>query len=124
MIGLGAVDDVDSVVAAADICLAPLAAGAGVKTKVLHYLAHGKRVAGTPIAFEGLAGVPGVHSAPLDELPELIDLLCRENECNSVIAQRHQAQQEWLEVRHGRAHVTEQWKKVLECLPLPSSTEK
>jgi Glycosyl transferases group 1 len=124
VIGLGAVDDVDSVVAAADICLAPLAAGAGVKTKVLHYLAHGKRVAGTPIAFEGLTGVPGVHSAALDELPELVNLLCRENECDSVIEQRILAQHDWLEARHGREHVTEQWKKVLECLPLPSSNQK
>src|SRR5580692_5277307 len=47
---LGAVDDIDSIIATADLCLAPLATGAGVKTKVLHYLAHGKRVAGTPIA--------------------------------------------------------------------------
>jgi Glycosyl transferases group 1 len=120
VIGLGAVDDVDSVVAAADICLAPLAAGAGVKTKVLHYLAHGKRVAGTPIAFEGLTEVPGIHSASLDKLPELVDLLSRETECDNVIAQRISAQQAWLEVRHSRAHVTAQWKKVLECLPLPS----
>src|SRR5207302_9564778 len=50
---LGKVDDVDSVIAAADLCLAPLASGAGVKTKVLHYLAHGRRIAGTPVALEG-----------------------------------------------------------------------
>ena len=56
---LGAVENIDSIIATADLCLAPLATGAGVKTKVLHYLAHGKRVVGTPIAFEGLSGAPG-----------------------------------------------------------------
>jgi len=53
------VDEIDSIIDSADLCLAPLATGAGVKTKVLHYLAHGKRIAGTPIAFEGLSGAPG-----------------------------------------------------------------
>ncbi len=117
VVGLGAVEDVDSVVAAADLCLAPLAAGAGVKTKVLHYLAHGKRVAGTPIAFEGIQEAPGLHTASLDELPELVVRLCREEESPSAAEQRIRAQQEWMDTHHGRAHVAEQWKRVLACLP-------
>ena len=63
---LGMVGDVDSVIAAADICLAPLQSGAGVKTKVLHYLAHGRRVVGTGFAFEGIEGAPGVFEVPLE----------------------------------------------------------
>jgi len=37
-----------------DICIAPLRIGAGTKTKVLEYLAHGKPVITTPIGIEGL----------------------------------------------------------------------
>ena len=117
VVGLGAVEDVDSVVAAADLCLAPMAAGAGVSTKVLHYLAHGQRVAGTPIAFEGIADAPGLHSATLDDLPELVARLCREEESAPVAERRIRSQQEWMDTHHGRAHVTEQWKRVLACLP-------
>jgi hypothetical protein len=117
VVGLGAVEDVDSVVAAADLCLAPLAAGAGVKTKVLHYLAHGKRVAGTPIAFEGLADAPGLFQASLDDLPDLIVRLCGEGESPSVTERRIRLQREWMDAHHGRAHVAEQWEKVLACLP-------
>ena len=56
---LGAVSDIDAVIAGADLCLAPLAAGAGVKTKVLHYLAHAKPVVATPVAREGIEDAPG-----------------------------------------------------------------
>ncbi|MCY0899942.1 MAG: glycosyltransferase family 4 protein [Firmicutes bacterium] len=51
---LGAVDNIDTVIRSADFTLAPLASGAGVKTKVLHYLAHHRPVIGTPTAFEGI----------------------------------------------------------------------
>jgi hypothetical protein len=117
LVGLGAVDDVDSVVAAADLCLAPLAAGAGVKTKVLHYLAHAKRVAGTPIAFEGLADAPGLFSADLQDLPALIQSLSATDEDASSKAVRTQSQLAWLELHHGRVHIAEQWRKVVACLP-------
>lgn len=117
VVALGTVDDVDTVVAAADLCLAPLAAGAGVKTKVLHYLAHGKRTAGTSAAFEGLAGAPGLYSAPLDQLPALIATLCRESEGPEAADIRAHSQRRWLEDHHGRAHVRAQWEEVFRCLP-------
>jgi hypothetical protein len=117
VVGLGAVDDVDSVVAAADLCLAPLATGAGVKTKVLHYLAHGKRVAGTPTAFEGLETAPATYSATFDELPNLIEQLCAEVEDPDIAVKRAEDQQAWLDQHHGRTHIAEQWRRVLECLP-------
>jgi glycosyltransferase involved in cell wall biosynthesis len=117
VVGLGAVDDVDSVVAGSDLCLAPLAAGAGVKTKVLHYLAHGKPVAGTPIAYEGIGDAPGLHTAELDRLPELIRELIAAVESPDAQQRRAEDQRSWFESKHGRGHITEQWKKVLECLP-------
>jgi Glycosyl transferases group 1 len=118
IIGLGVVDDVDSVIAAADVCLAPLASGAGVKTKVLHYLAHGRRVAGTAVAFEGLGDAPGLHEAALTALPALVGRLLAEPESPEAEHRRAAAQRAWVEAHHGRAHVREQWKELLQC-PTP-----
>jgi glycosyltransferase involved in cell wall biosynthesis len=116
LVTLGSVEDVDEVVAAADLCLAPLASGAGVKTKVLHYLAHGKPVLGTPTAFEGLAGAPGLHVAELEDFADAARELCREREAAEVATERSRAQKAWVEVNHGRTHVTQQWRMVLSCL--------
>jgi len=113
---LGSVDDVDSVIAAADLCLAPLAAGAGVKTKVLHYLAHGRRVAGTPVAFEGLDGAPGLYCAPLEEQPALVARLLSVAEPADVAEQRAAAQRAWIDERHGGAQIGRQWRDALQCL--------
>lgn len=119
LVGLGAVDDVDEVIAAADICLAPLASGAGVKTKVLHYLAHGKPVAGTRVAFEGLEGAPGLHEAELDALAPAVAALCDRLHSDPHGEERARAQRAWLNDHHGRAHVAEQWRSVLQCLTTP-----
>ncbi|MFZ0130229.1 MAG: glycosyltransferase [Candidatus Dormiibacterota bacterium] len=113
---LGAVDDIDSIIDAADLCLAPLATGAGVKTKVLHYLAHGKRIAGTPIAFEGLSGAPGLLEAPLDGLPELVARIIATPESAEAAQSRVTAQLVWLADRHGRPLIVDQWRNVLACL--------
>jgi hypothetical protein len=110
---LGAVDDVDSIIATADLCLAPLATGAGVKTKVLHYLAHGKRVAGTPIAFEGLSGAPGLLEAPLDGLPDLVARIIAAPEAADAARSRVAAQHAWLTEHHGRPRIVDQWRNVL-----------
>ena len=113
---LGAVDDVDSIIATADLCLAPLATGAGVKTKVLHYLSHGKQVAGTPIAFEGLAGAPGLLEAPLDGLPDLITRIIETPESGEAMRARAAAQHAWLADNHGRPLIVDQWRHVLACV--------
>jgi hypothetical protein len=117
VVGLGAVEDVDSVIAAADLCLAPLAAGAGVKTKVLHYLAHGKRVVGTPIAFEGLEGAPGLYEATLTQFREEVLGLCVAPEPPDAAQRRVEGQKRWLDEHHGRARLAEQWRSVFACLP-------
>jgi glycosyltransferase involved in cell wall biosynthesis len=110
---LGAVDDIDSIIATADLCLAPLATGAGVKTKVLHYLAHGKRVAGTPIAFEGLSGAPGLLEAPLEGVPDLVARIIAEPEPADAARARVAAQHAWLIEHHGRPRIVGQWRNVL-----------
>jgi hypothetical protein len=117
VVGLGAVDDVDAVIAAADLCLAPLAAGAGVKTKVLHYLAHGKRVVGTPVAFEGLEGAPGLYEATLPNFRDEVVGLCVAPEPPDAAEKRVEGQKRWLEEHHGRARLAEQWRSVFACLP-------
>jgi glycosyltransferase involved in cell wall biosynthesis len=109
---LGRVDDVDGLIAAADVCLAPLRAGAGVKTKVLHYLAHGKPVIATPAALEGLAGAPGVVAVAMhdfvDEVLRATSPVDREGQ-----GQRAALQRDWLERHHGAAMVSDQWAKLL-----------
>ena len=113
---LGAVDDIDSIIATADLCLAPLATGAGVKTKVLHYLAHGKRIAGTPIAFEGLSGAPGLLEAPLDGLTDLVTRIIATPESAAAARSRMAAQHAWLAEHHGRPLIVDQWRNVLACM--------
>jgi glycosyltransferase involved in cell wall biosynthesis len=110
---LGAVEDIDSVIATADLCLAPLATGAGVKTKVLHYLAHGKRVVGTPIAFEGLSGAPGLLEAPLEGVPDLVARIIAAPEPADATRARVAAQHAWLIEHHGRPRIVAQWRNVL-----------
>jgi hypothetical protein len=117
LVALGEVDDVDSVVAASDLCLAPMAAGAGVKTKVLHYLAHGRPVAGTPVAFEGLEDAPGLYAASLEDLAPLVSDLCANNKIDRSRCEKSHGQQAWVEQYHGRTLVSGQWRKVLDCLP-------
>lgn len=110
---LGVVPDIDVVIAAADICLAPLAAGAGVKTKVLDYLAHGRVVVATPAATEGLEDAPGVHTVELDRFAAcLLDQLSSPED-ESAARSREQRQKAWVRDRHGRDRVAEQLRAAL-----------
>lgn len=111
---LGGVPDIDVVIAGADVCLAPLAAGAGVKTKVLDYLAHGKVVLATPVAMEGLEGAPGVHTAELEHFAaRLLDYLsgCEDRD---AARRRAQSQRAWVRARHGPEQVADRLRAALE----------
>ncbi len=121
LVGLGFVADADAVIGAADLCLAPLAAGAGVKTKVLHYLAHGKPVVGTPAAFEGIEGAPGTVSVPLDALPRaVLDAIGQERggEERAALAA---AQARWLDAHHGERVVSTAWERALRAIVAPGA---
>lgn len=121
LVGLGFVPDVDAVIATADLCLAPLASGAGVKTKVLHYLAHGKPVVGTRAAFEGIEDAPGVISVPLDALPgAVLDVIGREQR-DDERALLATAQSRWLEAHHGERAVSTAWEQVLRACVAPGT---
>jgi glycosyltransferase involved in cell wall biosynthesis len=109
---LGAVSDIDAVIAGADLCLAPLAAGAGVKTKVLHYLAHGKRVIATPVALEGIEDAPGVEARALDDFPSAIRSWIGRRD-DPTDRGREELQRAWLDARYGRARVADQWRDAL-----------
>lgn len=119
VIGLGMVTALDEVVASADFCVAPLASGAGVKTKVLHYLVHGQRVVGTRVAFEGLDDAPGLTSAPLSTLPGVVARLLATPEPERDAMVRRAAQFDWMNRHHARDRTVEQWREVLECLTRP-----
>jgi glycosyltransferase involved in cell wall biosynthesis len=105
--------EVDAWISAADLCLAPLRSGAGVKTKILHYVAHTKLVAATPIALEGIEDCPGTIVGPLDDLPYLIHKLLASEETPRERANREVAQQAWLESHHGREQTIDGWSAVL-----------
>jgi glycosyltransferase involved in cell wall biosynthesis len=113
VIGLGTVTEIDAVIAGADACLAPLDAGAGVKTKVLHYLAHGKLVLATPVATEGLDGAPGVLVAQLDDFPaKVLEFLNRPEDVEAA-QRRAQGQRDWIEREFGSERVLEQLREAL-----------
>jgi glycosyltransferase involved in cell wall biosynthesis len=113
VICLGAVPKIDAVIAGADACLAPLGAGAGVKTKVLHYLAHGKIVLATPVAMEGLEGAPGVRVAQLEDFPAQVRDFLERPEDGEAARRREQSQRAWIEREFGAERVLEQLREAL-----------
>jgi Glycosyl transferases group 1/Glycosyltransferase Family 4 len=113
VIRLGPVPKIDAVIAGADACLAPLEAGAGVKTKVLHYLAHGKLVLATPVATEGLEGAPGVRVAQLEDFTaQVSDFLNRPEDVDAA-RRRAQRQRDWIEREFGAERVHDQLREAL-----------
>jgi glycosyltransferase involved in cell wall biosynthesis len=116
---VGAVADIDSVIAGADVCLAPLEAGAGVKTKILHYLAHGKVVLATPIAMEGLEGAPGVQVAPLGDFAELVRRFLRRAKHDVADGKRAESQTAWIEAEYGASRVLAQLRDALQRVGIP-----
>ena len=117
---LGFVADVSEVLARAQVCIAPLLAGAGVKTKMLDYVRQGCRVLATPVAMEGIEDCPGVTVASLGEFPEALLGLLDTPEDAEQTASRQVAQAKWYEEHCGQAHLIEQWTAILERVGLPA----
>jgi FkbM family methyltransferase len=111
--GLGRVNDLRPWLDGAELALAPLAAGAGVKTKVLDYVATGLRVIGTPYAFEGLEGCPGFVETPLAELPARLRELLSNPEGKAEEDERKQAQLAYLATNHAPDRTREKWRQTL-----------
>lgn len=118
---LGPVDDLSSVVRPSDIALAPLGAGAGVKTKVLDYLALGCRVVATPVALEGIDDAPGVTLASLESFPAAISALWGAGETAQSQQQRSRDQAAWLANRASATRTRAGWESVFAGLGLATS---
>lgn len=118
---LGLVDDISEVIARAQVCIAPLLSGAGVKTKMLDYVRQGCRVLATPVAMEGLEDCPGITVAGLREFPETLLGLLASPEDAECAASRRMAQAQWYEEHCGRTHLIEQWSAILERVGLPAA---
>lgn len=108
----GEVDLLAAVVSESDVCLAPLVAAAGVKTKVLDYVALGAKVIGTPVAFEGLDSCPGLVPTSLEHFAATVDEVLRNPETPRVRGRRQRLQAAWV-AEHGMRGTTEQWRQVL-----------
>jgi glycosyltransferase involved in cell wall biosynthesis len=63
----GFVEDLDGVLAEADVCLMPLLSGGGIRIKVLELLPRGIPCLGSRVAVRGFAGVAGVYEANLPQ---------------------------------------------------------
>jgi glycosyltransferase involved in cell wall biosynthesis len=77
----GYVDSVAPYLLAADLCIAPIYRGGGVKLKTLHCMAAGKPVIATHKAVEGTATEPWVHYIPAEtpeEIAEIIAKACKD----------------------------------------------
>lgn len=110
---LGYVTDIDSLIASVELCIAPLLTGAGVKTKILHYVFLQKRVIATPMALEGIEDAPGILSCPLDSFATAITDLLRKPENQQDQALRRQQQYQWYEQHCGKDHIVSQWRNII-----------
>ncbi len=114
--GLGEVSDLGPVLSGAALAVAPLSSGAGVKTKVLDYVAAGVEVVGTRTAFEGLRGCPGLIEAELDDFPRRIVEVLQRRADEGDRADLKMRQRSWLE-RNASPEVTRcQWVCVLSLI--------
>lgn len=72
---IGAVDDPEPAFKAADICIAPLRFGAGVKIKVLQMLNSGAIVVSSPIGAEGIEPNSRLHIVPYEDIASTVSNL-------------------------------------------------
>lgn len=114
VLGLGFVENIDELVAEAEICLAPLLSGAGVKTKVLHYVALGRPVIGTATAFEGIEDAPGCRTAGLESFAEVVVDQLSSPPDEKGHARREALQRAWVSARFDERRLTAQWLAVLD----------
>jgi glycosyltransferase involved in cell wall biosynthesis len=65
---LGEVEDIERVLSSADICIAPITEGTGIKVKVMDYISHGKAVIGTRMAFDGYNAMNRINAIVEDDI--------------------------------------------------------
>lgn len=116
VLALGYVNDIDAVIHSATLCIAPLSAAAGVKTKVLHYLSLGKQVVGTSCAFEGIDNAPGLILTSLENFASITNSLLNDPESELEMQNRQTNQKEWLLQNHGLQIINQCWLEALNKL--------
>ncbi|MGZ8345967.1 MAG: TIGR03087 family PEP-CTERM/XrtA system glycosyltransferase [Allosphingosinicella sp.] len=72
----GAVEDMRSWLAAADLVVAPLRIARGIQNKVLEAMAMARPVVASPAAFEGIEAVPGRDLVVADGAAAMADAIC------------------------------------------------
>ena len=75
--GRGFVDDLDSLMADADVLIAPLREGSGTRIKILDAWAHGVPVVSTRVGAQGLDAVDGIHLLLADDACLIADAVQR-----------------------------------------------
>jgi len=76
VIATGYVNSTIPYILGADICIAPLMRGGGVKLKILEYMASGKPIVASRKAVEGIQGVKYVHAETVEEFVNaILDIL-------------------------------------------------
>lgn len=70
----GRVPDLRPYLAQAGVFVSPLRIGAGIKNKLLEAMAMGAPIVATPISFDGIAAVDGIHAriAPVDAIADAV----------------------------------------------------
>jgi len=116
----GFVEDLSDLMARGAVCIAPLRSGAGVKTKVLDYARHGRRILATPVAMEGIEDCPGVTVATLEKFLDVLLQLLEHPEDPTQEAARRAAQARWYEEHCGDSHLAEQWAAIMTRIGFPT----
>lgn len=81
---VGPVDDPAPAFRAADICIAPLRQGAGVKIKVLQMLEAGAKVIASVVAAEGIPSHKNLHVLAYEDIPNAVNSFLARIEARST----------------------------------------
>ena len=119
------VEDLDGTFAAVDFVIVPDQVGTGIKNRVVQAMAAGKPVVGTPIAFEGIPALNGIHALVVngpDEMARVLIELCKQSDLRELLGKnarklivkqfgKESVQESWREFYSLRALVTPKTRK-------------
>ena len=73
---LGVIPDLSAALRTADICIAPIKSGTGIRTKIIEYLAAEKPVVTTSVGDVGIGTENGVHLLRRDKAEDFAEAIC------------------------------------------------
>lgn len=112
----GRVADLDPVVDAAAVVVAPLASGGGMRVKVLEALGAGKAVVASPLALEGIGVIAGADVVVADGDEEFADAIVGLLENNSRRTELGHAARAWAEAHAGWDAIVAAYEALYESL--------